>query len=230
MKTRVWLKFFNKPCLEKPLAIVGSPGLRSVGKLALKYLVKEVKAKRFAELYSSSFPILYDTKPSYATMPRFPGIAGVKVKNGGAFIPRVRFYFSASPELIMVRGYHANFEGQYEVAEKVVEVLEEFKVKRMFVLAGYGWDGPQVCCAASNHQLIEEMKKFGLTTGYVGPFMGFSGLVFGLGVLKNIEGICLFGKTQPHPEKPEFPDPEAGKNVFRKLREILSLNNGNRFS
>jgi len=223
LTTRVWLKFFSKPRLEKPLAIVGSPGLRSVGKLALKYLVKDVEAKRFAELYSSSFPVLYDTKPSYATIPGFSGVAGVKVKGGEGFVPRVRFYFSTSPNLIMVRGYHANFDGQYEVAERVVEVLGEFKVEKMFVLAGYGWDGPEVCCAASNLKLIEEMKKFGLDTGYVGPFMGFSGLVFGMGILKNIDGICLFGKTQPHPEKPEFPDPDAAKKVFKKLKEILGL-------
>lgn len=223
LKTKIWLKFFIKPKLENPIAVVSSPGLRSVGKLALKYLVKKVKAKPFAELYSSSFPVFYDTKPSYATMPGFSGKAGVKILNGKVFSPKAKFYFSLNPNLIMVRGYQANFDGQYEVADKIVDVLEDFKVKRMFVLAGYGWEGAEVCCAATNKNLLEEMKKFGLNIGYKGPFMGFSGLVFGLGMLRNIEGICLFGKTHPNPSQPEQPDYVAAKNVYSKLVKILGL-------
>jgi proteasome assembly chaperone (PAC2) family protein len=59
------------------------------------------------------------------------------VEAGAVDFPKVQFY-AAPPNLIIVRGYHANFEGQYVIAKKIVEFLSELKVKRMIVIAGYG--------------------------------------------------------------------------------------------
>lgn len=220
---KIRLKLF--PSLTNPIAVVGSPGLRSVGKLALNSLVKKLKAKLFLQIYSKSFPVFYETKPSYAPMPGFLGDAGVKFKNSKFILPKVNFYFAVKPEIILVRGYHANFQGQYEVAWGVLDLLEKFNVKKMIVLAGYGMDGPEVCCAATKKELLDEAKKnFGLDVGYEGPFMGFSGLIFGLAILKNIDALCLFGKTQPYPENPEKPDPEAAEKVYLKLCQMLGLN------
>ncbi|MCX8176332.1 MAG: PAC2 family protein, partial [Candidatus Bathyarchaeota archaeon] len=164
------------PPLTSPIAIVGSPGLRSVGKLALTKLVKKLKAKLFLQIYSKSFPLFYETKPSYAPIPGFLGDVGIKFKDSKLILPKINFYFTDKPETILVSGYHANFQGQYEAAWKVVDLLEKFNVKKMIVLAGYGMDGPDVCCAATKKDLLDEAKKnFGLDIGYEGPFMGFSG-------------------------------------------------------
>lgn len=224
MTVKILTKTFTIPNFRKPVAIVGSPGLRSIGKVAVNLLVKELKAKLIAEMYTSNFPILYDTKPSYTSIPGFSGIVGGKVKRGKLRLPTVRFYFTNEPELVIVKGYHANFEGQYYVAEKVARSLLKFNVRRIYILAGYAVDGPDVCCAATDEKLIDEMKKFNLNIGYQGPFMGFSGLVFGMGKIFNIEGICLFGRTKPNPDNPQYPDPPAAKAVLSKLDEILSLN------
>ena len=42
--------------LENPVLIEGLPGLGMVGRIAVKYLVKKLKAKPFAHLYSPHFP------------------------------------------------------------------------------------------------------------------------------------------------------------------------------
>ncbi len=224
MPIKIFTKIISKPHLKEPIGIVGSPGLRSIGKITMNSLAKELKAKPFAEMYTSNFPIIYNTKPSYTAIPGFSGIAGGKIKIGRLRLPTVRFYFTEEPELIIVKGYHANFEGQYNVAEEVVKFLKKNNMRKMYVLAGYGMDGKDVCCAATDVKLIEEMKKFNLDIGYQGPFMGFSGLVFGMAKIKDIEGICLFGKTKPYPDKPQHPDPEAARAVLSKLYEILNLN------
>jgi proteasome assembly chaperone (PAC2) family protein len=224
MVTETWIKYLNKPKLREPLAVVGSPGLRSIGEYAIKYLVNDHKSTLTAELYSSHFPVFYQTSPSYVPFPGFPGESGVTITQNHTMLPRVELYYSITlhaPDLIIAKGIHANFYGQYEVAEKVLDFFEEFGVKGIIVLAGYGRDGEDVCCAATNLSMIEEMKKLGIEKGYEGPFYGFSGLVFGLATLRGIKAVCLFGRTKPNPEYPEDPDPSAAKTVLQKLHQIL---------
>ena len=44
------------PKLEHPVFVDGLPGFGNVGKIAARLLIEYTKAKRFAELYSPSFP------------------------------------------------------------------------------------------------------------------------------------------------------------------------------
>jgi proteasome assembly chaperone (PAC2) family protein len=224
MENGVWIKRYEVPKLDKPVAIVGSPGLRSVGKLVVDSLIERTRAQLIADLYSTHLPTIYETKPSYAAHPAFPGGGGVIVASGLLDMPKVQFYASRKPELIIAKGYHANFEGQYVVAERVIDFLAEMQGKRMIVAAGYGSKEKNVVCAATSHQLLSEMKeKYSIDTGYKGPFMGFSGLVFGLSKLKQIEAVCLFAGTQPNQEDLENPDKEASERTMAKLKEILNF-------
>lgn len=204
-------------------AIVGSRGLRSVGKIAVDYLVEKLQPRLIEELYSPHFPMIYQTQPSYAAHPDYPGRPGVWLQHGRIELPKVEFYLSDSPRLLLTRGYHANFQGQHEVAEQVLDICEKHSVTRLFVLAGYGVGEGEVCCAATDPELVDELKKHGIGTGYEGPFIGFSGLVLGLAKLRGIKGICLFGRSQPNPEDPESPDPRAAGKVLEKLADILEL-------
>lgn len=224
MDKGVYIKHYSAPELDNPVAIVGSPGLRSVGKLVVDNLISKTNAKLFAELYSPYLPSVYETKPSYAAHPAFPGGGGAITSLGELDLPKIQFYFCDTPELIIVKGYHPNFSGQYVVAEKVVALLAELKVKRMVVVAGFGSKDKKICCAATNQQLLDEMKeKYEIGTAYKGPFMGFSGLVFGLTKLKNIEAICLFSSTQPKEDDLEFPDNDASERVIDKLKQIINF-------
>jgi proteasome assembly chaperone (PAC2) family protein len=224
MENGAWLKRYDIPTLEKPVAIVGSPGLRSVGKLVVDSLIAQTNAQLIAELYSTHLPSIYETKPAYSAHPAFPGEAGAIVELGVLDLPKVQFYACSNPALILTKGYHPNFDGQFVVAEKVVDFLSQMQVKRMIVAAGYGSKEKNVCCAATNQKLLTEMKeKYDLGIGYKGPFMGFSGLVFGLTKLKEIEAVCLFGGTQPTEDDLELPDKEAADRILAKLKQILNL-------
>jgi len=199
-------------------------GLRSVGITVIDQLIKKVQAKLFAELYSTHFSVIFDTKPSYAPDPDFPGEAGIKVRSTIVELPKIQFYYMTTPTLIVTRGYNADFKGQYEVAEKVVAFYEEMKVKRIIVLAGYGTEGKEVCCAATDPKIVAEMKEqYGLEPGYEGPFYGFSGLIFGLAKAKGIEGLCLFGRTEPDLDDPEYPDEQTAAKLLKQLSIIVGL-------
>ncbi len=221
MKT--WIEYSERPELDKPTAVAASPGLRSVGRIAVEYLIRKLRPRLFAQIHSSHFPSIHQTKPSYAPQPGLPGTAGVEVGEEGVELQRVEFYWLRMPELVITKGYQANFKGQYEVAEKVLDLYEEIGVRRIIVLAGYGRGEEGVSCAVTHLSIMEEMKRYGLEKGYEGPFYGFSGLVFGLGKLREREGICLFGKVEPNLEDPESPDPDAAKAVLHKLGAILNL-------
>ncbi|MEM7826591.1 MAG: PAC2 family protein, partial [Candidatus Aenigmatarchaeota archaeon] len=45
----------EKPKLKNPIFVEGLPGIGNVGRIACGYLIEELKAKKFAELYSSHF-------------------------------------------------------------------------------------------------------------------------------------------------------------------------------
>jgi proteasome assembly chaperone (PAC2) family protein len=210
--------------MNELVGIVASRGMRSIGIIAIDYLIKKLKPKLIDELYSTHFPVIHETQPSYAAHPDYPGTPGIWLQKIGAALPKVEFYLSLSPRLLITRGYHANFQGQYDVAERVLDIYEKHSVKRLYVLAGYGMGEGEVCCAATEPELIEELKKHGIGTGYEGPFMGFSGLVLGLAKLRGIKGVCLFGRSQPSLEDPEYPDPRAAKKVLATLSRVLDLN------
>jgi uncharacterized protein len=224
MESDIWTKRYPTTELHEPVAVVGSPGLRSIGILAVDSLITQTKAQLSFELYSTHLPSIYQTTPSYAAHPSLPGEGGVIVDAGGVDFPKIQFYACPTPSLIFARGYHANFAGQYLVAQKVVNLLSEMNVKRMVVVAGFGSKEKKICCAANSQKALDDMKeKFGVGTGYKGPFMGFSGLVFGLSKLKGIEALCVFGGSEPKEDDLEFPDRKTSGSVVELLNQMLGL-------
>lgn len=67
-------------------------------------------------------------------------------------------------------------------------------------------------------------QKYDIDMEYQGPFYGFSGLVFGFAKLKGIEAFCLFGKTEPVFDDPQFPDEDASEVILKYLLKILHIN------
>ncbi|MCK5628237.1 PAC2 family protein [Candidatus Bathyarchaeota archaeon] len=222
MEEDTWIRYYGKTVVEEPVAIVGSPGLRSIGKIVVALIAKETRAKPLADLYSSHLPLIYETRPSYAAHPALPGIGGVKVRQGMVELPKVQFYACPKPSLIMVEGCHPNFAGQYQVAQKTVDFIAGLGTKMVVVTAGYGSKERKVCCAATSQEVLSEMKKkLGVEVDYQGPFYGFSGLVFGMAKRKGIKAITLFAGTTPHPQNPEYPDLEGAKKILNTVRPLL---------
>ena len=219
---QTWIELVEHPTPRPTIAIVGSPGLRSIGKLVTDELIHKYGAKLFGQLFSTHFPIQYQTKPAYASQPHLPGIGGVQLIDGHPVLPSVKFYHSVSPPLLIIDGYHPNFDGQYEVGDKVLDLCQQFAVKRIIVVAGYGLKGDAVCIAATSQTLLSELHdQFGLNIGYEGPFYGFSGMVFGLAKTHGLDAITFFGQTTPDSQAPEKPDDSAAQSVLEVLLPML---------
>src|SRR6266508_1141948 len=50
------IRYTDHPKLDDPIFIEGLPGIGNVGKLAAEHLKDELKAVKFAEIYSKFFP------------------------------------------------------------------------------------------------------------------------------------------------------------------------------
>jgi proteasome assembly chaperone (PAC2) family protein len=220
---QTWIKMEDSPDILPTIAIVGSPGLRSIGKLVTDELIHKYDAKLIGQLFSTHFPIQYHTKPAYASQPHLPGIGGVHITDGCPVLPSVKFYLSASPPLLIIDGYHPNFDGQYEVGDKVLEFCQQLGIKRIIVVAGYGLKGDAVCIAATSETLLSELHDlYGLNIGYEGPFYGFSGMIFGLAKTRGLDAITLFGQTTPDSQAPERPDESAAQSVLEVVGTMLA--------
>ena len=222
---KAWINYRDKGRgrihLKEPIAIVGSSGLRSVGKIVVDELVKKADPRIFAELYSYGFPSVY-YGPSYLGA---PSAAGAKMAKGNvAHLPSVEFYaLRQKQDIIITSGYQAyNAPNQYVVADKVTDLFKKYHVKMVISLGAQVIEEGITGCATDT-ALLEEMHKFGIKKTNVDSFIGFSGLVVAIGREKGLKGICLFANTTHNLADPEYPDFYAAKELLEKISEILGI-------
>ncbi len=214
-----FLKYIGpKPKLKNPILIEGLPGYGQVGRLVAEHIIKELKGKEFAELYSAHFPPQVMIKPD--------GIVDMITNNFFAIKGR------GSRDIIVVVGeaQAATITGQYEICNKILDVAEEFKVKDVVTIGGYATGKllkePKVYGAATGEKGIKDFEKYGVSfksaPGEIrGGIIGASGLLVGLSQLRNISAVCLMGETPGHPL---LIDAKAAEAIITILAKYLKAN------
>ncbi len=207
----VVIKVLEKPELKNTILIEGLPGIGLVGKLAADHMLEKLKAKKFAELYSPFLP------------------PQVSIGEDGTIkLVNMEFYYCKNSnrknDLILIVG---DFQGitpdsQYQIAEKTLNFVEQFKIIRIFTLGGLGTGNitksPQVFGAATDKKLVNELKKYGVVFRGGGAIFGASGLLIGMGMQRNIDGICLMGETHG-----QIIDAKSAEAVLKVLTKILGI-------
>jgi uncharacterized protein (TIGR00162 family) len=206
--------FKEKPVLREPVLVEGLPGVGNVGKLAAEHLVDQLKAVKFAEMFSKFFP------------------PQVLVNDAGTIrLVSNEMYYVQRPDasndiVIMIGDYQGlTADGQYELSDKTLKIAKDLGVRRIFTLGGYGLgkmiEKPRVLGAATDIELVEEMKNFGVTFSKGEPgsgIVGASGLLLGLGNLYGMRSVCLMGETSGY-----FVDPKGAQAVLEVLAKILGV-------
>lgn len=208
----------SKPKLKKPIFIEGLPGVGNVGRIAAGYLVEELKAKKFAELYSSHF------------MP----FVLVQQKSDVHVLKNEFYYWKAKKpnqrDLIILIGDSQSVdpEGHYEICEEILSYIKKFNVSEMVNLAGLSVgekkDNPEVFGVVNDLSLVKKYSKHGIhfaTGEKVGTIVGASGLLLGLGENFGLKGICLLGETSG---LPLIPDPKSAEAVLSALTKVVGIN------
>jgi len=206
-----FIKELVKVDLKNPILIGGFPGLGLVGKIATRHLVKQLKAERFAYLYSPHFPYYVHVN-----------------KKGSVRLLRGTFYFwknkNGKNDFIFFTGdsQAQTIEGQYEISGRILDFAKNYNVKLIVTTGGYRMepmDKPKVIAAATSPELLNSaLRAKAVISNMESPIVGTAGLILGLARFKKIDALCLLGETRGY-----LPDPKAAKSVLEILRAMFNL-------
>jgi uncharacterized protein (TIGR00162 family) len=196
---------------SEPVIIEGLPGLGSVGRIVAQEVIRSLKAKRIATLYSPQFPY-------YAIVDR----------KGLVRLPTNEFYHwrnrTDRKEMLVITGdcQPQTSVGQYEIADIIMNYAAEHSAKLIVTVGGYSSekkDEAKVIGAATKIEIVKKLSELGVVVNRSGiPVVGVSGLILGLAQPRELPAICLLGETVGY-----VPDPKAAKNVLKILTRLLGI-------
>jgi uncharacterized protein (TIGR00162 family) len=205
------IKELEKVDLNNPVLIEGLPGLGLVGKIAIRYLVKGLRAEKLAYIYSPHFPYFV-----------------IVSKKGNVRLLRGTFFFwknkNRKNDFILFTGdsQAQTIEGQYEISNSILNFAIKYNVKTIITIGGYRMeasDKPKVVAAATSQELLAKALKAGAEISPTGsPIVGTAGLILGLSHFKNIEALCLLGETRGY-----LPDPKSARSILEVLQSLLGF-------
>ncbi|MCD6203096.1 MAG: proteasome assembly chaperone family protein [Methanophagales archaeon] len=198
--------------MKNPILIEGLPGVGNVGKLVAEHIIHELHAERIIEIYSWHFPpqVLVNS-------------------DGTVHLCKNEIYAWKSDKhnLLILTGdqQSATNEGHYLIAERLLELAQQYGVSRIYTLGGYGIgqlvERQVVLGAANEPELVEEMKRYGVEFREEEPggsIVGASGLLLGLGKMRGFPAVCLLGLTSGY-----LVDPKSAQAVLKILCQALDL-------
>lgn len=210
MQTEV--RYYHQPKVNKPVMVCGLPGIGSVAWLAVNHLQKELKAELFAEVFSPMFsPKVWLTEDGV-----------VKLMKG-------EFYFwknkGRGADLVLFSANEQPYspEGQYALADAVLDLGQKFGVERVITMGGMATDKfteqPKVYVGGTEVELVKELEGFGAVKLAGGAITGTNGLIFGLAKPRKIPAICLLAETPGYLSL----DANAAKAALQLSSKLLKI-------
>lgn len=206
--------YYKKTEFKDPILFVGLPGIGSIGSLVAEHLKSELKAKKFATLYSPHFPYQI-----------------IMLKNGGFRLVNNRFYYAkggkGKSDIIILLGDAQPMtpEGQYEVNEKIVEFFKQLGGRRIYTIGGFSMGlqyvkAPKVFGLATDQETINYIKKQGVTpTGSTGmSVLGSAGMIVAFSKKHKLSAACIMGETGMLDV-----DANSAKAVLQVIGKILGM-------
>ena len=185
----------KKPKLRNPILIEGLPGIGNVGKVAVDFLIDELKASKMYEITSDTFPhSVFVNEDNLVELPKIE----IFYKKFG----------NKKQDLVLLGGdvQPVDEVSSYELTEKILDIIEQFKGKEIITLGGIGLaeipKKPKVYCTGNSKKIIQKYKNRMVNNklyGVVGPIVGVSGLLIGLATRRKIEAISFLSETYGHP-------------------------------
>ncbi|HDQ05992.1 MAG TPA: proteasome assembly chaperone family protein [Candidatus Bathyarchaeota archaeon] len=204
------VQVYEKPVLNDPVLIEGLPGIGFVANITALHLIKELKAKLFAEIQSSAFQDL-----------------AISTSNGGTYFPANQLYYhkgkDGERDLIILYGNTQALTtvGQYELCGKILDISEELGCNYILTVGGLKKEEkvekPELYCTASDRETLQEALDLGVKV-MKGHIFGVAGLLVGLCRLRNMRGLCLLAETSGL-----YPDAAATREVLKALSRMLHL-------
>lgn len=207
------IRYLSKPVLNDPWFVEALPGVGNVGKLAGDCIADSLGAEKFAVIYSENFPPQVVPDEDCVVHMACNELWHARTPNGR--------------DVIFLRGDYQGTtpEGQFILAEDILEILLGYGAERIITLGGLGTGQinkeQRVLGAVSCKDLKPELSKAGVQFVPGQPsagIIGAAGALVGLGQLHGIDSFCIMGETSGY-----FTDSGAALNVVNVLKKILKL-------
>ncbi|MBI4152212.1 PAC2 family protein [Candidatus Woesearchaeota archaeon] len=186
------------PKLQNPLFIEGLPGIGNVGKIAVDVLIDELKAEKLYSFFSHKFPhSVFINEKNMVEMPKLE-------------LYYKKFGKGKKRDLLLLTGdiQPIDEESCYQFCEEILQILQQYGCSEMVTTGGIGLQNipekPLVYCTANDQKLLKEYssKNLGVEKeifGVVGPIIGVTGILLGLGKRRGVKGAALLAETFGHP-------------------------------
>lgn len=202
------LNRLDQRTFKAPLLIAGFPGIANVGRVSAEFLIHELRAKTFMEVYSSHLP------------------EWVIREGSGVSAFRIRLYRARAggKNLILATSDAQAISpfGQYKLSDQLLDTVKGYGVNTVITMAAYVLPPQErrkgVFAAAANPRAFKEFWEKGAVALDGGMIVGMNGLLVGLAALRGWEGICLMGATHGG-----MLDLEASSHILRLLSEVYGL-------
>lgn len=187
------------PVLHNPLMIEGLPGIGNVGKITADYLVEELDATLLYSFFTYKFPhSVFVNEKNLVEMPKLE-------------MYYKKFNSKTKRDLLILVGdiQPIDEESCFSFCDEVIKIAKHFKCSEIITTGGIGLqqqipEKPKVYCTANDSKLLKEYLHKDLQVekdifGVVGPIVGVSGILLGLGKKRNMKGVALLAETFGHP-------------------------------
>ncbi|HLF54943.1 MAG TPA: PAC2 family protein [Candidatus Nanoarchaeia archaeon] len=186
----------KKPKLNHPILIEGLPGIGNVGKVAIDFVIDEMRAKKIAEFQSNELPhTVFVNEQNLVDLPSIE-VYCKKFGNG-------------KRDLLLVAGdiQPATETGCYTFCDAVLDMAQEYNCDEIITLGGIALKQepphPKVFCTGNNKEIVDNYAKTAQISknlyGVVGPIVGVSGVLLGLAKRRKIKAVSLLAETYGHP-------------------------------
>jgi uncharacterized protein (TIGR00162 family) len=201
----------EKPTLNDPILIEGLPGIGFVANIAALHLIKEMGAKKFAQIFSSSFQDFAITTEDGGARSPINELYYVKRQDGGRDLI---IWYGNTQALTTI--------GQYELVGKVIDIASELGCKFVISIGGFKKDEvqsvPAIYSTATDLETMQQALDLG-TKVMVGHVFGIAGLSVGLARIRDLKGFSLLVDTLGM-----NPDVNAARYALITLSKYLNLN------
>ena len=205
----------RKAKIKSPVLIEGLPGIGNVGKIAVDFIIDNIKAEKIYEISSYNFPhAVFVNEKNLVELPTIE-IFHKRLKN--------------QDYLLLAGDIQPIDEAScYEFCDILLDLFEKYNGREIITIGGIGMQqvpkNPKVYSTANNKKIIQKYMSKNMTNqiyGVVGPIVGISGLLVGLSGTRKIPSIALLAETYGHPA---YLGIKGAREVLKILNDKLNLN------
>jgi proteasome assembly chaperone (PAC2) family protein len=224
--------FNEKPMLRRPFVVCGLTGWVDGGEVAtgsVKYIIKQLKARKFAEMPAPHYHI-YQIPGADSLRPMVRMEEGVIVEH---HLPKNQFFYARLPnsehDIILFLGTEPAMNWE-DYATSIVDVAKEFNAERLYVLGGVldktpHTREPRVSSSCTGEAVREEIRKYNVTfSNREGPTTFNTTLLYYC-IERGLEGVSFSVRSTYYPEfNVVIPyNPKSIRALLVRLKHLMRI-------